>query len=882
MNDWVPPARWPIVGREQELKDISSAWARRACRGVVIAGPAGIGKSVLAETCFRQALSMGFRGARATATVAARAVPLGAISHTLPHWIDGKNPEGGIEALAADITRNPARKQVYLIDDLHLLDETSAVLLSKLLASGTVRLISTLRTGEPLGPAVGDLVITKELHKVEPAALALSKVGDLLQRVLGGRPSERTVHDLHTASDGNPLFIRELALGALSAGSLRQNSGIWELDGSTHLGTPKLNEVIKVRVEKAGPECQSLLHVLALCEPLPQVAVHDYAAADVVSSLVVQGLIRVTHSGDRSEISLAHPLYGEVLRNSISPLRRRILLQKEIDRVEACGTRRREDALRVATWRLEAFGTADGPLLVRAAQLARRAHDYSQVISLLDAIPDTEHSTATRLLYGEALVELARWRDAEAAFIRAAECAESDTEKLNIAVARTMNMLWSNANSIDAIRINDVARVELTDARSQHTLTVNDAVIRTVSGEVVQGIKILSQDLGAAPDGLIDLNVWLTGAVMKGVGLAAMGQTETAVKWSQVAYQRHLAVNDDALVPHPASQQISTCFALAESGKLAESVEVGYQAFSDLITARAPLPRIWMAYFLGHAEWLSGHVRSARRWFAESISLSKAQKQNRALRLALSGMAAADAVLGKVDEARELEDEAQTYPAIGFMAGQHRLGEIWIHAAHGRLQQAREVLHDAISEAHVSGHQAAESLLLVDLARLGAPHQAAVLMREKSIWGDGSLASARSNFVVALENGDPSELERVGVECEALGAHLLAAESWLSAAGRWQKNGQPSKAGRAQERGQVVLGWCEGARTPLLSGVQITGALTKREHEIALMAASGTASKEIADELDLSVRTVNNHIQRIFAKLGISRRKDLNQYLRKP
>ena len=52
-------------------------------------------------------------------------------------------------------------------------------------------------------------------------------------------------------------------------------------------------------------------------------------------------------------------------------------------------------------------------------------------------------------------------------------------------------------------------------------------------------------------------------------------------------------------------------------------------------------------------------------------------------------------------------------------------------------------------------------------------------------------------------------------------------------------------------------------------------ALTPREREIAAMAAAGVASREIASRLFFSVRTVNNHLQRVYAKLGIARRQEL-------
>ena len=51
--------------------------------------------------------------------------------------------------------------------------------------------------------------------------------------------------------------------------------------------------------------------------------------------------------------------------------------------------------------------------------------------------------------------------------------------------------------------------------------------------------------------------------------------------------------------------------------------------------------------------------------------------------------------------------------------------------------------------------------------------------------------------------------------------------------------------------------------------------LTPAERETALLAANGRSNKEIADELTLSVRTIEGRLQRVYEKLGLSHRRDL-------
>jgi DNA-binding CsgD family transcriptional regulator len=55
--------------------------------------------------------------------------------------------------------------------------------------------------------------------------------------------------------------------------------------------------------------------------------------------------------------------------------------------------------------------------------------------------------------------------------------------------------------------------------------------------------------------------------------------------------------------------------------------------------------------------------------------------------------------------------------------------------------------------------------------------------------------------------------------------------------------------------------------------------LTPREREIALLAAGGSTSKEIAERLFVSARTVDNHLQNVYAKLGITSRSALREAL---
>jgi DNA-binding NarL/FixJ family response regulator len=116
---------------------------------------------------------------------------------------------------------------------------------------------------------------------------------------------------------------------------------------------------------------------------------------------------------------------------------------------------------------------------------------------------------------------------------------------------------------------------------------------------------------------------------------------------------------------------------------------------------------------------------------------------------------------------------------------------------------------------------------------------------------------------------------------EGMGAMLLAAEAAADAAQAFRGAGEPRAATAAAQRSGALVAFCEGAATPGLVQADAVVPLSVRELEIARLAAEGLSSKDIAERLYLSVRTVNNHLQSAYSKLGVSGRTELARSLRK-
>jgi DNA-binding NarL/FixJ family response regulator len=83
----------------------------------------------------------------------------------------------------------------------------------------------------------------------------------------------------------------------------------------------------------------------------------------------------------------------------------------------------------------------------------------------------------------------------------------------------------------------------------------------------------------------------------------------------------------------------------------------------------------------------------------------------------------------------------------------------------------------------------------------------------------------------------------------------------------------------ASQRADRLAESCEGARTPLLDQIDVPDPLTRREREVATLAASGLANQDIAERLVVSVRTVESHLRAAYAKLGVTGRDGLRPVL---
>jgi DNA-binding CsgD family transcriptional regulator len=90
-----------------------------------------------------------------------------------------------------------------------------------------------------------------------------------------------------------------------------------------------------------------------------------------------------------------------------------------------------------------------------------------------------------------------------------------------------------------------------------------------------------------------------------------------------------------------------------------------------------------------------------------------------------------------------------------------------------------------------------------------------------------------------------------------------------------QGAGNARQATAAEQKAARLLARCEGATTPPVRTITARVRLTPGELDAAVQAAAGRSNKQIAADMLLSVRTVENHLQRVYEKLGVSGRHEL-------
>jgi ATP/maltotriose-dependent transcriptional regulator MalT len=293
-----------------------------------------------------------------------------------------------------------------------------------------------------------------------------------------------------------------------------------------------------------------------------------------------------------------------------------------------------------------------------------------------------------------------------------------------------------------------------------------------------------------------------------------------------------------------------------------------------------PFVGAW-SLLLGRSALAQGRLGDAIARLREASSLLDHRDFRGMLPWTLATLAQA---LGAVGDAAGARDAVEALTAVQMPAMHHidvdiELGRAWAASARGEHSHAREIAEKVGAALVREGQLATGALALHDALRLGCDPGAVIDGLEEAAAGcEGPVVSAFALHARARMTKDLDGLLRAADGFEAAGWRLHAAECAAGASTQAATLGLRVRARDAAVRSAALLTGCGPAATPMLEGTEQRRALqtlTRREQEVAVLAAQGMSKREIADVLFLSVRTIGNHINHLYAKLGIGSREEL-------
>ena len=799
--------RWPLTGRDAELRLVGDALSGGSAGGVVIAGPAGVGKTRLAAEAAELAGAQGCAVEWVRASGSARSIPLGAFAALLP--ATGRAVPEGVELLAharhALAERAAGRRLVLCVDDGQLLDDASAALVHQLVAAGEAFAVVSVRRDEPGPDALRALWKDELCVLLELAELSRVEVESLLAVALGGPLDGLSANALWELTRGNALFLRELVRHGVDRGQLAQDGGLWRWRGEVGVGT-RLGELLDLRIEDAGASGRRVLELVAVGAPL-EVGLLEPGEAAALEALERGELAQRRMDGRRRFVDVAHPLHGEAVRAQLVSTRVEAIHTRLADAVEAHGARRGGDLLRIAVWRLEAGATGDAGLFARAADQALAAADVVLAERLARTAVQAGGDFGARLTLARALAGGGRASEAQRLLADLAAQAGDDRERVAVATASARNLFWAldRAQEADAVLLD--AELHLGDDALRHELAAQRVRLTSAQGRPQAALEAAQPLLD---DSTVHERARTTVALGAVEALFTIGRTDEAVALAEATLPVARRHRDE--LPHAVPVLLGMrAMALRVAGRLVEATTLSENAYALLLAARSAPGTAVEANSLGLIWLARGRVRTALRFSRESAALLRDGDGVGMLAWALACVAQAAAQAGEPDAARDALAEMERTPLghKGFVI-ELGLARAWSAAGSGELSLARGFAREAGALAQSRGEDAYAVRALHDLCRLGDPATAAPELARLAAKVDGPFAAIAAAYATALIGRDGAELLDVAERFAAADALLVAAEAADAAAAAHRDAGRLSSARVSAARAALWLTKCEG------------------------------------------------------------------------
>ena len=241
--------------------------------------------------------------------------------------------------------------------------------------------------------------------------------------------------------------------------------------------------------------------------------------------------------------------------------------------------------------------------------------------------------------------------------------------------------------------------------------------------------------------------------------------------------------------------------------------------------------------------------------------------------------ATALAMRGATDEAAAvlaaLDDIRRPFRMLDY---ERSLARAWLAAGQGALTEAITTMLAAAETAAAKGQFAAEVVCLQTAVQFG-DYSCASRLSELESMVEGPRANLAARFATALSNSDGPELSAISEEFERLGDLVAAVDAAAHACTAFRHGDRRGSALGCSTRAEALATRCGGISTPALREVSEPLPLTAREREIVRLLGSGLTSREVAERLCLSLRTVEGHVYRAMTKTGSASRDELIRLL---
>jgi DNA-binding CsgD family transcriptional regulator len=902
-----------LSGRATErarLEQLLTAVRAGQSVALVLRGETGIGKTALLD--YVAARSEGDRVLRALGVESEMELPFAALHQLCTPLLDGlerlpppqrdaldtafglrsgARPDRFLVGLAAlSLLSDAAEVQplICLVDDAQWLDRSSAQVLSfvaRRLQAESILLLFAERDQDEIDELAG-------LPELRPQGLSEAAARELLASANIGPLDERIRDRIIGEARGNPLALLELPR-ELSSSSL---AGGFALPGGLPLPS-RIEASFRRRVEQLPTETQRLL-LVAAAEPIGDPQLLWRAAAELGISMEAAAPAEADDLmvvGTR--VNFRHPLLRSAIYRAATPEERRdahgalaAATDSEVDPDRRAWHRAQaalgpdEDVaaeLELSGSRAQACGglAAEAAFLERAVALtpesgrrARRALDAARA-KRLAGLPEAASTLLTtaaaepldeldgalvQRLRGQIALDLSRGGEAAPLLLDAARRLES----LDVGLARETHLeaLWAasvagrlGGGVLDAA-VAARAAPPAPDPPRVTDLLVDGLAVRFTEGYAA-GAPILKQALNTFRDeagrGEQDLlRSWMAARVA-----VELFDDET---WDLLA-TRHVQIARDTgtLSVLPATLNYLTGLRIAE-GNLDAAATLLDEA--DAIAAATGNARTIVARLT---------LAACRGDEAEASILIEALEREAPVRgdgAVLTAGEAARALLhnslGNYEKALAAAQQASAQDELG--ASSLSLPEL-VEAAvrSGRPQVAADALERLAERARAAGTEFALGLEA----------------RSRALLSEG--APAESLYREAIEL-----LGRTRMRVEVARAHLLYGE-WLRRENRRVDAREQLRSAHELFSAMGAEGFAERAARELLATGEkarkrtpdTRGDLTAQEAQIAQLAREGYSNPEIGAQLFLSPRTVEYHLHKVFTKLAITSRIQLDGVL---